>query len=157
VRVTPGAVGLVMAIGPIGPLPSSDFSTVATAAAVMQCAHGIFWVHGRIDQGNPRGIVDGVLIAVDVAVADCGDRTPEVPEVISVLGVEYRDVGVGSCHVSEREQPGIFDQTELLGNCESADHRIPGRRASDDRKCPTAVCSELRFALSCPPISLISL
>jgi hypothetical protein len=119
-----------MAIGPIGPLPNSDFSTVATAAAVMQCAHGYSACMGVSIKGAHAGL--WIVSALpSMSLADCGDRAPEV---ISVLGIKYRDVGVGSCHVSECEQPGIFDETELLGGCESTDHRIPGRRASDDPK-----------------------
>ena len=45
-------------------------------------------VHRRVDQRRPAGIGLGGVVAVELAVADGGDRAPEV---VGVLGIEHGD------------------------------------------------------------------
>ena len=49
---------------------------------------GIFGVHGSVDERQPACVTFGRIVAIDVAVANRGNRPPEV---VVVLGVEDRD------------------------------------------------------------------
>src|ERR1700724_4799797 len=52
---------------------------------------GVFWVHRRAVTGMPSGLTFGRSVAVEVALADGGDRAPEG---VLVLGVHDGDHGV---------------------------------------------------------------
>src|SRR3982074_3509846 len=88
---TPGAVRLVSAISGMSVVPSSAAITAVAAPLWMQCAQGY---SGCLELGG--------RVAVDVAIADRGDRPPEL---VVILGVEHRDRGVGQGYRDERHEP----------------------------------------------------
>src|SRR5215472_8631901 len=78
-----------------------------------------------IDQRLPIGHCGGLVVAIDVAISDGGNRAPEVE---SVLGVKYRDVGIRSCHLRKSEQAGILQQRSSRSPGELAEDRVPCSR-----------------------------
>src|SRR6478672_1650529 len=75
----------------------------------------------RVERG-PGGIALGSIVAVLVAIADCGDGPPEI---VGVLGVPVDDVGVRQAHVEQREQAGTFGERQFLLDRELARRRLP--------------------------------
>ena len=72
---------------------------------------GILRVHRRRVLRRPAGIALGRLVAVLVAVADRGDRPPEV---VGELRIPIGDEGVGDAHVEQREQARVVGEPQLL-------------------------------------------
>src|SRR5262249_57558401 len=64
-------------------------------------------------------------IAVDVTVADGGDRSPEL---VMIFGVEERYGAVGLRYSVERHQPRAVDHVHLLEDDKLAYQRLVGRR-----------------------------
>jgi len=104
-RTAPSAVGLVAASVGISPEPISASSTVPTAAATMQCAHGYSGCIGVSMNGVHAGSRSVAGFAVVVAIADGGDRPPEV---VVVLGVEDGDQRIVRCLAHGREEAGVL-------------------------------------------------
>src|SRR6266567_839476 len=65
---------------------------------------GIFGMHWRINKRQPRCIPFGEGIPINVAIANGGDRTPEI---VCVLRVKYRPYRIVRCHRGNREKPSI--------------------------------------------------
>ena len=83
-RVTPGAVGLVIVISGMSSLPSTALTIACHRAALDAMGAGVFRVHRRIGNGLPGRITIGGRIAIDVAIANCRNRSPEVVMVLRV-------------------------------------------------------------------------
>jgi hypothetical protein len=49
------------------------------------------------------GYADSFVVSVETSVSNRGNRTPEIER---VFGVEHGDVGIGSGHLREGEEPG---------------------------------------------------
>src|SRR5690349_8713322 len=60
----------------------------------------IFGMHWSVYEWHPCVVAARRWVAINIAIADCGNRTPEF---VSVLGVEYGNIGVGACHMRQRE------------------------------------------------------
>ena len=70
----------------------------------MQCAQGYSGCIGVSINGSQDGIALGGIIAINVAVADRGDRAPEA---VVVLGVEDSDQRIVHALGDCRKEPGI--------------------------------------------------
>src|SRR6266446_744178 len=103
-RTTPGAVGLVVLSAGVGPLPISATTTTPTAPETMQMGAGIFGVHWRVNEWQPACVTFGCIVAIDVPVANRGDRSPEV---VKVLAVKDRDQGVVDRFGGHREESRV--------------------------------------------------
>src|SRR6266550_3147085 len=78
----------------------------------------------RRDEGRPRWVSGGLVVAVRIGGANGGDWAPEV---VSVLGVEAGDDAIGGRHVEQREEPGVLRQVIVVrGGGESGD-QVPGQ------------------------------
>ena len=73
-------------------------------------------------QRRPSGVALGGVVAVHIAVADRGDRPPEI---VGVLRIPIENVVVGQAHVEQREQAGTFREPELLRCRKLARGRLP--------------------------------
>ena len=130
---TPGNVGLSIETSGISALPKTVCTMLARPALEMQCAHGLFRMRRRRADRLPSGIAFGSRIAVEIAVANGGDRPPEL---IFILGVEHGNKCIGSRDRAEREQARAINDAGLLGHnnpsqdgvINSAIHRQPETR-----------------------------
>ncbi len=85
----------------------------------------ILGVHRRVDERRPARIPLGRAVAVHVAVADGGDRAPEI---VGVLGVEDRDQAVVHGHRGQREQACVVGHVAAGGAGDRAgDRPVDGR------------------------------
>src|SRR5439155_13449185 len=67
-------------------------------------------------------------VAVVVAIADGGDRSPEV---VVVLGVQYSNDRIGDPNRDQRHEPRTVDDTHLLRDHQLPDKRMIGHRWTD--------------------------
>src|ERR1700694_3738394 len=82
--MTPGVAGLVSATSGMSSPPSTALTTAATLPLWMQCEHGYSGCIGVLASGCQVG--SGGRVAIDIAVANCRDRPPEV---VMVFGVQH--------------------------------------------------------------------
>src|SRR5690349_24930577 len=78
----------------------------------------------RIDQeGVPLQVANRIQVTVDVAVANSGDGSPKV---INVLRFEVADITVGKSDIDQCEEPAVLPKVEplLLGN--GPGYSVPG-------------------------------
>src|SRR5262249_39193 len=85
----------------------------------------VLGVHRRVVDRLPGRIALGGRVAVDVTVADCGDRSPEL---VVIFGVEERHGAVGLRHRVERHEPRAVDHAQLLEHNKLAGQRLVGWR-----------------------------
>src|SRR5215470_2549924 len=88
----------------------------------------IFRMKWRVDQWLPACIPGGCVVAVDVSVADSGNRTPEIER---VLRFEYGNVRVGHSHLHKSKQARILAQTSPRNGSELPHDGIETLRPSD--------------------------
>src|SRR5262245_62882999 len=74
----------------------------------------------------PRGVADGRVVAVVVALADGRDGPPQV---IDVPDLEARDVGVRHREVHEGQDSGALPRIEATRGGHRAGDRVPVARA----------------------------
>src|SRR5262245_41685414 len=60
----------------------------------------IFGMHWSVYEWHPCGIAARRRVAINIAIADCSHRTPEI---VSVFGVEHGNIGVGPRHMRQRK------------------------------------------------------
>ena len=85
----------------------------------------ILGMHGGLDERRPARIPVGGAVAVEIAVADGGDRAPEI---VGVLGVEDRDQAVVHRHRGQREQARVVGDVAAGRARNRARHRpVDGR------------------------------
>src|ERR1700730_15482267 len=123
-RVTPGAVGLVIAISGMSAVPSTALTTPATLPLWMQCAQS---VGDRL----PGRLTISSRVAVDIAIADGRDRPPEI---VMVLGVQHGDGRIRDPDRHQRHEPRAVDDAHLLGDHELACERVISHRRTDEPK-----------------------
>src|SRR5215510_16152317 len=88
----------------------------------------IFRMHWRVGNRLPSRFAFGRRIVVDIAIANRSDRAPEV---VVVLGVEYRNAGIRGSHGYDGHEPRTVDQIHLLSNHDLPSDRIGALRAGD--------------------------
>ena len=147
-RVTPGAVGLVIAISGMSSVPSTAFTTPATAAALDAMRARVFRVHRRVGDRLPSCLTISGRVAISVAVANGRDRPPEV---VMVLGVQHSDDRVVEPNRNERHEPRAVDDAHLLCDYELAREGVIGWRTDQSQNRAISVCCAVRFALVFPP------
>src|SRR5262245_32309036 len=154
VRVTPGAVGLIIVTGSISPLPNSASRTVATAVAVMQWAHGYSGCMGVSISGIQVG---SVSVAALLSMS---------PLRIAVIGRQKSYANFASNTAIYASAPAMCARANnrafstRVSFLVAARVRMTGFHAGGPvmiQNRPTLVCSAVRLLLLLPPISLISL
>src|SRR5260221_6222651 len=153
-RVTPGAVGLVISIGPTRPTPNSGSSTAATAPALMQCAHGYSGCIGVSTNGTQLG---------SGAVASLPSLSPLR---IAVTGRQKLKAYLASNTATKASVAAMLTSAKSLAfssrllGCAAASERSIGFHVTTPtavQNRATSVCSGVRCALVFAPIALISL
>src|SRR5258708_139113 len=89
----------------------------------------VFRVHRCAGDRLPGCLTIGGRIAIDIAVANCRDRPPEV---VMVLGVQYSDKRVVEPKRHERHEARAVDDTHLLCGYELAYEWVIGDRCTDE-------------------------
>ena len=84
---------------------------------------GIFRVQRRVDEWLPVGHAVGLVVTLEISVTDGSDWAPEI---VRVLGIEHRDVGIRCSHFRQSEQACILQQHSSAARGELADDRLPG-------------------------------
>ena len=88
----------------------------------------IFGMHGCVVDRLPGRIALGCGIAIDVAIANGCNRTPEL---VVILCVHHRDIGIGQRHRGERHEARAVEKPQLLRRYQLANQRISALRAGD--------------------------
>src|SRR5260370_3729736 len=150
--VTPGAVGLVIAISGISSERRLDDTCDGPAQNAMRAR--VFRVHRCVGDRLAGWLTIGGRVAIDIAVANCRDRPPEV---VVVLGVQYSDERVVEAKRHERHEARAVDDTHLLCGHELAYEGVIGGWCTDEPEpCRLGLlgCS-LRTVLSAIVLDLI--
>src|SRR5450631_2033585 len=87
------------------------------AAALDAMRARVFRMHRRVGDRLPGCLTIGGRVAMDIAVANCGDRPPEV---VMILGVQHSDNCVVEPNRHECHKPRAVDDTHLLCDHELA-------------------------------------
>src|ERR1700681_3070360 len=122
--MTPGVAGLVSATSGMSSPPSTALTTAATLP---------LWMHRRGGERLPGCLTIGGRVAIDIAVANCRDRPPEV---VMVFGVQHSDDRVVESNRLERHEACAVEDTHLLCGHELAHQGLIGQK----RTCPEQCC-----------------
>src|SRR5579871_3532694 len=106
----------------------------------------VFRVHGRDSDRLPSCLSICGQVAIDVTVANCGDRTPEI---VMVLGIQHSHNRIIETNRDERHETCAVENAHLFRDDQLADQwmicdRRPGKpEASDLSLLSIALCAPL--------------
>src|SRR3981081_2755419 len=131
--MTPGVAGLVSATSGMSSPPSTALTTAARLPLWMECEHGYSGCIGVLASGLPGCLTIGGRVAIDIAVANCRNRPPEV---VMVFSVQHSDDRVVESNRLERHEARAVEDTHLLCGHELAHQGLIGQK----RTCPEQGC-----------------
>src|SRR5215813_8771680 len=75
----------------------------------------VFWVHRRVGDRLPSGLAIRGRVAIDIAVPNCRDGSPEI---VVILGIQHGDQCVIDRNPRERHETRALADSHLLGSRE---------------------------------------